>query len=82
MQNLFKRYFQFITLPVDKANHAMHGLIVYSFIAIYSPFIAILVVLVLGIGKEVLDKYIGGTVDIRDIVATALAPVILYLIKG
>ena len=79
--NWLSKYFKMVTMPQDKANHAFQGLLIYSLIALYNPLIAIIVVLVIGVGKEILDKYIGGTVDKWDTVATVAAPIILYIFK-
>lgn len=76
---MIKKYLKMITLSQDKANHAFYGLLVYSIIAIWSPFVGVVVVLMLAVLKEVLDSYIGGTVDKWDVVATALAVVSLYI---
>lgn len=77
---MLKKYFKMVTLPIDKANHAFQGLLIYSLIAMYSPLVAILVVIIVGMGKEILDKFIGGTVDAWDTVATVAAPIVLYLL--
>ena len=81
MKDLIKKYLQAVTLTQDKANHAFQGLLIYSLLAFYSPLVAIVVVLVVGFGKEVLDGFIGGTVDKWDIVATISAPFLLYVIS-
>ena len=70
-----------LVIPQDKANHAFYGLLIYSLVAMYNPLVAVLVVLVVGAGKEVLDKYTNGTVDKWDFVATITAPVFLYLME-
>jgi hypothetical protein len=77
---MLKEYFQKVTLPIDKANHAFQGLLIYSLIALYSPFVALVVVLAVGVGKEILDSKIGGTVDGWDTVATVAAPIGLYVV--
>ena len=75
-----KELFKFITLPQDKANHALWGLVIYSFVALYSPMIAILLVFVNAIGKEIWDSRGNGTVDKYDALATVIIPFILYTI--
>ena len=79
--NLLSKYFKMVTMPQDKANHAFQGLLIYSLIALYSPLIAIVVVLVVGFGKEVLDGFIDGTVDKWDTIATVAVPIMLYIFK-
>ena len=76
---MIKKYLQLATLPIDKANHAFQGLLIYALIAIYSPLAAIVVVVIVGVGKEVVDRYIGGTVDKWDVVATVASPIVLYV---
>jgi len=75
-----KEWFKFITLPQDKANHALWGLAIYSFVALYSPMIAIILVFANAIGKEIWDNFNDGTVDKYDSLATVTIPFILYLI--
>jgi hypothetical protein len=73
-------------IPVDKANHFIAGTLIYVLSAIiFSPFIAIIPVIVIGLGKEVYD-YITkkGTPDVIDFLFTilgALPPLILNIIK-
>ena len=77
---MIEKYFKFITLPSDKANHAFWGLVTYSFIALYSPLLAVLVVMVIAIGKEVYDEYYPNhTSDKMDAIATAITPIVLYI---
>lgn len=77
---MLKEYFQKVTLPIDKANHAFQGLLIYGLVALYRPFVALVVVLLVGVGKELLDDHIDGTVAIWDTIATIAAPVVLYTI--
>ena len=76
------KWFKFITLPQDKANHALWGLVIYSFIALYSPMIAITLVFINAIGKEIWDSSGNGTVDKYDVLATVTIPFVLYIIES
>jgi hypothetical protein len=73
-------------IPVDKANHFIAGTLIYVLSAIiFSPFVAIIPVIVFGLGKEIYD-YITkkGTPDVIDFLFTilgALPPLILNIIK-
>jgi hypothetical protein len=70
------------SLPKDKAYHMLYGLIAYNFIALYSPTLAVLVVIVIAIGKEVYDEYYPNhTSDKMDAIATAIVPIVLYVIE-
>ena len=71
---------KFMTLPADKSSHAMYGLIVWGLVSIYNPEVAICLVLFMGISKEIIDRYIGGTRDVWDAVATIAVPLVLYII--
>ena len=74
-----------IKIANDKLLHLSVGLIVYSGISIFSLDYALLVVLILGIGKEIYDYYDYGGFDRADMVWTVSAPLALYItetIKG
>lgn len=81
MKELINKWFKFITLPQDKANHALHGLIIYIFISLYSPMIAICIVAIIAIGKEVWDSFGNGTPEKLDALATLAIPLVLYAIN-
>lgn len=68
-------------IPHDKALHLAYGLIVYSFIALYSHYLAMAVVIVVAVAKEVYDHLYAGKVEGLDIGYTIAVPVVLTLIK-
>jgi len=73
-------------IPVDKANHFIVGTVAYVlFSIIFSPIIAIILVTLIGLGKEVYDhKSKTGNADPIDLLFTvlgAIPPMILDLIK-
>ena len=73
-----------LIIPHDKALHALYGLILYSFLCfIVSPLIAVVVVISIAALKEVYDYFNidKHTVDIVDIVATALVPMVLFFLQ-
>ena len=70
------------SIPKDKALHALYGLIIYSFIALYNPMIAILTVVLISVAKEIYDfqhKDIH-TADWYDALATSAIPLVLYVV--
>jgi len=78
-----EKIFNFLNnLPRDKKDHALFGLLTYSFIALYSANIAISVVMVQAIGKEVYDAYHKDihTADRYDALATFIIPMVLWII--
>lgn len=73
-------------IPVDKANHFIAGTLIYVLSAIiFSPILAMIPVIIAGLGKEMYD-YITkkGTPDVIDFLYTvlgALPPLILNFVK-
>ena len=68
-------------IPCDKVRHALIGLVVYTVIAMWSATVAIIIVAVIAIAKEVYDAGIEGhTPEPYDAIATAIIPLILYII--
>ena len=68
-------------LPQDKANHFVYGVVMFTLLLlIKSPEIALAIVVVIGVAKEVYDKYSGtGTPDVLDAVATMCGGSMGYL---
>ena len=67
-----------LMLSQDKANHAFYGLLIYSIISLISIHLALVVVLIVAIAKEIVDIYTKRYYDYYDILATAIIPIILY----
>jgi len=75
-------------LAKDKLGHMVVGLIIFSVLVVFvKPFVALIVTLLTGAGKEIYDLFYRDkhTPDIWDFVATTIIPIvlfILYQIKG
>lgn len=66
-------------IPVDKANHFIYGFVIFFAANLFlSSLIALIIVLVFGIGKEVYDYKSYGKFDIADTLATVIPAVMLY----
>jgi hypothetical protein len=68
-------------LPADKANHVVYGIVLFMLLAlIRSPEIALAIVAIVGVAKELYDKYTGmGTADVWDAAATLCGGTAGYL---
>jgi len=68
-------------IPADKANHTIYGLGLFILMAwLRDPVFALLLVIAVGIVKEVYDKVTEtGTPDVWDAVATACGGLAGYL---
>ena len=73
--------FTVASIPHDKALHGFIGLVIYSFIALASPLVAIAVVGVLAVGKEIKDEIVYGGFDGKDLLFTIAIPIILYVLN-
>jgi len=67
-------------IPVDKANHVIYGVVIYLLFCIFSSWIAISAVVLVGVAKELHDDYIKHKADIRDIYATIVGGLLGLLI--
>ena len=76
------KIFKLINLPRDKANHAFYGMVIYSLLALYDAQIAIIVTVVVGIGKEVYDYIYRDkhSPEVLDAVAVIAVPLVLFVI--
>jgi hypothetical protein len=68
-------------IPHDKALHLAYGLIIYSFIALYNHHLAVSVVILVAVAKELYDSRFDGTVESKDIAYTVTVPIIISTIK-
>ena len=69
------------TIPHDKQGHFIAGVLAYAIIHFFSPFLALSVVLLMAIGKEVYDYYHkeNHTPELMDAIATILGGVVGFL---
>lgn len=71
--------FQFMArIPNDKLLHSFYGTLVYISFSIISPLLAIYIVLLVAVAKEVRDQYVYSGFDVIDILATIFIPLILF----
>jgi len=70
-------------MPQDKANHAFYGLLTYIVVGMVNPHLAICVVFVQSLGKEVYDYYNPktNTADFMDFVYTFAPSMVLYALE-
>lgn len=69
-----------INIPHDKLLHYVAGTIIYALCSLFIGLYAIVIVLVIAIGKEVYD-YVSkkGTPEYMDIIATVLGGLVVML---
>jgi len=73
-----------LTIPYDKALHALYGMVIYSVLVLYMSYgTALTCVVVCALLKELYDYFNKDkhTVDIMDIAATAFVPVVLFFLQ-
>ena len=71
-------------IPKDKLLHALVGLTIFVFVSIFTlQIVALSVVYVAGVGKEIYDKFHPKThtADIKDILATVVIPTIVVIVE-
>ena len=81
--NMIEKIFKTMNkIQHDKSLHALYGLFVYSLVATVSPLIAIVIVILLGVGKEVYDSLniATHTPDVMDAVYTIVPAGIVYIV--
>lgn len=66
-------------IPKDKLLHSFYGTITYIIVSCFSHDVAMLSVVVLAVSKEVYDDRIYSGFDWKDIVATTVLPILLYI---
>ena len=79
---MIEKVLKLLLLDQDKANHAFYGLLVYSILSLYSPMLALVVVGIQAVGKEIYDLIYKEihTPDIIDALYTFLPSLIVYSI--
>lgn len=76
MEKLIKKL---ASIPHDKLLHSFYGTIVYILLSYINPSIAIAAVFILAISKEIYDEIKYGGFDYKDIIATIVIPILIYL---
>ena len=66
-------------IPKDKLLHSFYGTLTYIIVSCFSNDVAMLSVIVLAVSKEVYDERKYGGFDWKDIVATIIIPILLYI---
>ena len=67
-------------IPQDKANHFIYGFAIY-FISnlFFNSIISLSIVYLFALAKECYDEYSYGGFDVKDIIATMIPAVFLFL---
>ncbi len=65
-------------IPKDKLLHSFYGTLIYLPISYVDSSIALGVVAVVALSKEILDEKDYGGFDLVDIIATMLIPTLIY----
>lgn len=68
-------------LAQDKANHMAYGLLLYAMFGLWNTLVALLIVWIVGVAKEVYDSFGNGTKDWKDLLATVLAPSLIEITR-
>lgn len=81
MRKIWDKLVQLINkIPLDKLLHFLAGLIIASFFAIiFGMKICLLPVIIAGFAKEFFDKWVTGTWEWWDLVATCLGGLLIQL---
>ena len=67
-------------IALDKANHFIYGFAIYFIANLFlNPFSSLAVVWLFALGKECYDEYSYGGFDVKDIIATMIPAVFLFL---
>ena len=67
------------SIPNDKLLHIFYGVLIYLVAALISPVFGVIAVVVIAIAKEVYDEIVYGGFDWKDIIATILIPMMLFI---
>lgn len=69
------------SIPHDKLLHSFYGTLIYLPISYVHSSIALGVVAIIALSKEILDEKDYGGFDFSDIIATMLIPTLIYVIE-
>ena len=67
------------SIPHDKLLHSFYGTLTYIIVSCFSHDVAMLSVIALAVSKEVWDEKKYGGFDWKDIIATVVIPMLLYI---
>ena len=81
MRKIWDKLVQLINkIPLDKLLHFLAGLIIAAFFAIiFGMKVCLIPVIIAGFAKEFLDKWVTGTWEWWDLVATCLGGLLIQL---
>lgn len=65
------------TLPLDKITHFLIGAVILAALAPWGAAQALLIVFLLANAKEVLDSFVHGTFDFKDMVITVIGGAVM-----
>lgn len=66
----------------DRANHFIYGFVIYIIASVFFiPLISFLITAIIALGKELYDEYDYGGFDIKDLIFTITAPLILLILQ-
>lgn len=65
------------TLPLDKITHFLIGAVILAALAPWGVAQALLIVFLLANAKEVLDSFVHGTFDFKDMVITVIGGAVM-----
>lgn len=70
-----------LSIDKDKLLHSFYGTLIYALVSVFSAYIALCVVLLVAVGKEVYDYKDYGKFDIVDLVYTITIPCFLTIVE-
>jgi hypothetical protein len=69
-------------IPQDKANHFIYGFTIYIISNLFlNAYASFSIVYLFALGKECYDEYSYGGFDIKDLLSTIIAPIILMFLS-
>lgn len=66
-------------IPNDKLLHSFYGTCIYLLCSFINPLFGIIFVIIVAITKEVYDEIVYGGFDWKDIIATIVIPMLLFI---
>ena len=69
-------------IPLDKANHFIYGFFIFILSqCFFNDYYSMAIVFLFALGKEIKDEITYKGFDYKDIIATIIPSVILYLLR-